>query len=142
MLTSETQNVERLAASSRGQVLLANAANDATPLDAFDIWQRLLRGEWSLNARFERDGRAYFIFAENEFGMSSRRALSRHELSAWLHAAAGSSNKLICYDMRLSPSAVVKCLSRARSKLGGKQQSSALQALLPVPVHALRRALL
>jgi DNA-binding CsgD family transcriptional regulator len=45
------------------------------------------------------------------------------------YSAMGRSNKLIAYELGLSPSTVAKHLERARQKLGGRWTLEALAAL-------------
>lgn len=109
-------------AALRGAVLAIERARGAlrtkAPAEAIDIWQGLVAGQWSLVDRFDRDGRRYLVARRNDPATGVHRLLTVREAQVVGYAALGHSNKLIGYELGLSPSAVAMHLARASAKLG------------------------
>lgn len=87
-------------------------------LDATRHWQALVAQRWSLVDQFDRDGRRYVVARPNEPNLPENQQLTRREAQVVAAAALGHSNKMIAYELSLSPSTVAACLRRASTKLG------------------------
>jgi len=83
------------------------------PEAATEMWTALVAGRWSLVDQFERGGRRYVVARRNEQGCT----------------ALGKSNKLIAYELGLSPSTVGSHLSSAMRKLGVASRIELMKAL-------------
>jgi DNA-binding NarL/FixJ family response regulator len=88
------------------------------PDEAVDVWRGLIAGRWSLVDHFDSDGRRYIVAHRNDPATPDPRALTERERQVAAYAALGQSNKLIAYELGLSPSTVGVLLARARAKLG------------------------
>jgi DNA-binding NarL/FixJ family response regulator len=80
-------------------------------------------GRWSLVDRFESDGRRFMVAHRNEPDVRDPRALSKRERQVVAFAATGHSNKLIGYELGVSPSSVAKHLGVAARKLGVRSRA-------------------
>jgi hypothetical protein len=87
------------------------------PDEALQIWRGLVAGQWSLVDWFDTDGRRYVIAHENAPIAPDPRALTERERQVAGFAALGHSNKLIAYELGLSPSTVGVLLARAKKKV-------------------------
>ena len=88
------------------------------PHDALEMWQALVAGRWSIVDRFDRDGRRFLVAHENPVKTIGPRALSKREREVTTLAAMGHSNKLIAYELGLSPDSIGAYLQTAIRKLG------------------------
>jgi DNA-binding CsgD family transcriptional regulator len=87
------------------------------PDEAIELWRGLVCGRWSLVDRFERDGRRYLVAHRNDPEVADPRTLTPRERQIVGYAALGQSNKLIAYELGLSPSTVGVVLAGAAKKL-------------------------
>jgi Bacterial regulatory proteins, luxR family len=87
------------------------------PREAVEVWRGLVSGLWSLVDHFDTDGRRYLIAHRNEPTTPDPRALTERERQIVAYADLGQPNKLIAYQLGLSPSTVAVHLARAREKL-------------------------
>jgi DNA-binding CsgD family transcriptional regulator len=87
------------------------------PDEAVEIWRGLVAGRWSLVDHFEAGGRRYVIAHRNEASVSDPRGLTERERQIYGYAQLGASNKVIGYELGLSPSTVAVHLARAREKV-------------------------
>jgi DNA-binding CsgD family transcriptional regulator len=103
----------------------------ADPDEAVTLWRALVSGQWSLVDHFDHDGRRYVVAHRNQMLDARPRllALSERERQAAVLAALGHGNKLIAYDLGISPAAVAIYLSRAAAKLGASSRVSLIQIL-------------
>jgi DNA-binding NarL/FixJ family response regulator len=85
--------------------------------EAVEIWRGLVAGRWSLIDHFDSDGRRYLVAHRNDPATSDPRALTDRERQVLGYADLGRSNKMIAYELGLSPSTVAVLLGRAREKL-------------------------
>jgi DNA-binding CsgD family transcriptional regulator len=85
---------------------------------ALEAWTALVAGRWSLVDCFDRDGRRYFVGVPNAPALHDPRALSERERQVLAFAALGHSNKLIAYELGISPSRVGTTISTIQRKLG------------------------
>ncbi len=90
------------------------------PDAAVDRWRALVSGRWSLVDHFESDGKRYVLARRNDVKLGGTEALSERERQAIGFAALGHNNKLIAYEMGISPSTVSVLLLRGARKLGSK----------------------
>lgn len=97
------------------------------PDEAIEIWRGLTLGRWSLVNHFERDGRRYVVAHRNAPEAKDPRALTRRERQVVGFAALGQGNKLIAYELGLSPSTVGVLMARAARKLGARSRAELLQ---------------
>jgi DNA-binding NarL/FixJ family response regulator len=88
------------------------------PDEAVEVWRGLIAGRWSLVDHYDSDGRRYIVAHRNDPATPDPRALTERERQVVAYAALGQSNKLIAYELGLSPSTVGVLLARARAKLG------------------------
>jgi DNA-binding CsgD family transcriptional regulator len=88
------------------------------PDEAVSLWRALVAGQWSLVEHFDTDGKRYLLARRNEGPKSNLATLSLLERQALALAALGHTNKLIAYQLGLTPSAVAMRLSRVAKKLG------------------------
>lgn len=86
--------------------------------EALELWRVLVRGEWSLVDRFERDGRRYLVAHRNAPNLRDPRGLKPRERQVVALTALGHSLKLIAYELGLSTSRVWTIRARAMRKLG------------------------
>ncbi len=101
------------------------------PEQALATWRGLVAGRWSLVDRFDSDGRRYLVARPNEPDAPDPRALTPRERQVAGFAALGQSNKLIAYELGISPSTVGVLLARAAKKLGVKSRGAFATALGP-----------
>jgi DNA-binding NarL/FixJ family response regulator len=81
------------------------------------VWRGLVAGRWSLVEQVDTDGRRYLIAHRNDPTTPDLRALTSRERQVVGYADLGHSNKLIAYELGLSPSTVGVQLKRGRAKL-------------------------
>jgi DNA-binding CsgD family transcriptional regulator len=86
--------------------------------EAIELWRAVSSGSWSLVDHFESDGRRYIVARRNAPGANGARALTAREREVAWQAAQGHANKLIGYELGISPSSVATHLRRASEKLG------------------------
>lgn len=87
------------------------------PSEAVEIWRGLVAGRWSLVDRFDSDGRRFLVAHRNDPRARDPRGLTERERQVLGYAELGRSNKLIAYELGLSPSTVGVILKNARVKL-------------------------
>jgi DNA-binding CsgD family transcriptional regulator len=99
--------------------------------NGLELWHALVAGRWSLLDRFESDGRRYLVARRNDDDVRDPRGLTSRERQIAARAALGHSNKLIAYELGVSPSTVATFLTRALKKLGCATRAE-LRSALPV----------
>jgi DNA-binding CsgD family transcriptional regulator len=97
------------------------------PEEAVEVWEGLVSGRWSLVERFDRDGRRYLLAHRNEPAAPDLRGLTTGERQVLSYAALGHANKLIAYDLGLSPGAVSRRLASAARKLGARTRAELME---------------
>jgi DNA-binding CsgD family transcriptional regulator len=90
----------------------------AQPDEALQMWRGLVSGRWSLVDTFDSDGRRYWVAHPNEPRATDPRQLTERERRVATFAAMGHSQKLIGYELGLSPATVSRELKSALRKLG------------------------
>jgi len=88
------------------------------PERAVEEWKGLVAGRWTLLDHFESDGRRYVLARRNEPGGSPLDKLTARERQVLGYLALGHSQKLIAYELGISPSTVGALVWRAARKLG------------------------
>ena len=96
----------------------ARGSMRSDPHDALEVWQGLVEGEYSLVDHFDSDGRRLVLLKPNAPGAVRSHRLSKRERQVVTEAGKGFPNKLIAYNLGLSPSSVSTLLARSMSKLG------------------------
>jgi DNA-binding CsgD family transcriptional regulator len=85
--------------------------------EALALWPALLEGRYSLVDRFESDGKHFVIVHKNEPHAPGSPSLTDRERQVVALAALGRTNKLIAYELGLTPATVAMHLGRAMVKL-------------------------
>ena len=94
------------------------------PERAVAEWKGLIAARWTLVDHFESDGRRYLLARRNDVAARDRfEALTARERQALAFAALGHTNKMIAYEMGISPATVGVLLHRAAVKLGTRSRS-------------------
>ena len=110
---------DRLSTAARAMDRARGPLRRRDPDEAVEIWRGLVAGRWSLIDHFDSDGRRYLVAHRNDPTTSDPRALTERERQVLGYADLGRSNKMIAYELGLSPSTVAVLLGRARAKLNG-----------------------
>jgi DNA-binding NarL/FixJ family response regulator len=118
---SPAQGADVRAALTDGAVRIDRARGSLRrrdPEEAVEIWRALVAGRWSLVDHFDHDGRRFLLARRNEPSGGTLAGLTAQEHEVLALAALGHTNKLIAYQLGLSPSAVAMRLSRVARTLG------------------------
>ena len=89
----------------------------------------LVSARWSLVDHFESDGKRYLLARRNDAEVRGAEVLTLRERQAAGYAALGHSNKLIAYEMGVSPSTVGVLLHRAARKLDAQTRDELIAKL-------------
>jgi DNA-binding CsgD family transcriptional regulator len=100
----------------------------ADDFTATEMWHALVAGRWTLVDWVDRDGRRFYIARQNDPHMAKHHALSMRERQVIGYAVLGHSNKLIAYELGVSPSTVANHLATAAAKLGIRSRAALVQA--------------
>lgn len=76
------------------------------PDKAIAIWHGLVHGRWTLIDHQDTDGKRFLLARKNDPAVPDPRALAARERQVLAFAALGHSNKMIAYELGLSPSTV------------------------------------
>ncbi len=101
----------------------------ADPEEALAIWQGLVEGRWSLIDHVDSDGRRFVLARRNDPDTPDLRGLTLRERQVVSYVALGHANKVIAYELGLTPSTVAEHLARARRKLGLRSLSALRDAV-------------
>ncbi len=104
--------------------------------EALEGWTPLVTGRWSLVDRFDRDGRRFVVAHVNADHQLDPRALSPRERRVASRLVRGDSQKVIAYELGVSPSTVGNHVANIGRKLGTSSQwetTSLLTTLLQHP---------
>jgi len=100
------------------------------PDAALADWEALVEGRWSLIASFDTDGRRFLIARRNEpCGLPPGAVLSLRERQVAGYLLLGHSQKIIAYELGLSPGTVSTLAARLRAKLGARSPGDLLRTL-------------
>lgn len=100
---------------------LSTRSGSMSPVEILEHWRALVLGRYSVVEVFDSDGKRFVVARPNvPRGRAADRAptLTEGERAVLAFFAAGASNKLIAYDLGLSPSTVSARLASAATKLG------------------------
>ena len=95
---------------------------------ATELWHALVAGRWTLVDWVDRDGRRFYVARQNDPHVAKHHALSMRERQVIGYAVLGHSNKLIAYELGVSPSTVANHLATAAAKLGIRSRAALVQA--------------
>ncbi len=98
----------------------------ASPEDAVEEWRGLVAARWSLLEHFAQGGRRYLIARRNDPDAAGPEALTRRERQVVGYVALGHSNKLVAYELGISPSTVGVLLLRAARKFGVRTRAEVI----------------
>ena len=93
------------------------------PDAAVSAWRGLVEARWSLLDQFEAGGKRYIVARANEAASQTVGQLSAREQQVVAFVALGHANKVIAYELGLSPSTVAVLITRASRKLGVKSRA-------------------
>jgi DNA-binding CsgD family transcriptional regulator len=91
-------------------------------------WRGLIAARWSLTDHVESDGRRYLLARRNDASAGGASALTERERQAVGYASLGHHNKLIAYEMGVSPATVAVLLQQAAQKLGVETRDELIAA--------------
>lgn len=93
-------------------------------VEALALWRALVAGRWSLVDHFDSDGKRFLVARPNEPSPAAvLEALTPREAQVLAYARMGHSNKLIAYELGLSPAAISEHLHLAMLKLAIRDPS-------------------
>jgi DNA-binding CsgD family transcriptional regulator len=111
-------------AALRAQVLrVERARRTEDEDDALGLWRGMVDGQWSLVDEFDSDGKRFFVARENLRELIAPRALTAREGQTLALLCEGKSNKLIAYELGLSPATVSMIVRSILEKLGVKHRA-------------------
>ncbi len=113
---TDTKSVRSLERAAR--VLTRARSQSLSENEAVQTWHALWSGRWTLVDREERDGRCYLVAKRNEPQVSEPRALSLRERQVLSYIQMGHAQKLIAFELGLTPSTVAGHLASGMRKLG------------------------
>jgi DNA-binding CsgD family transcriptional regulator len=106
-----------------GARAMVDAQRSADVPSGLEAWRALVDGRFSLVDQFDHDGKRYVVAFRNDPAPPSLHAsLTDREAQVLGYLAQGHANKLIGYELGLSPSTVAMHLSNASAKLGAKSR--------------------
>jgi DNA-binding CsgD family transcriptional regulator len=98
------------------------------PVEAVTLWRSLIGGQWSIVDHIDSDGRRYLLARRNAPRTPSWGEASERERQVLAYAGAGHTNKMIGYELGLSPSTVSSHLASAARRLGFKSRLDLVRA--------------
>lgn len=100
---------------------MRHARGRETRLDpdaSVNAWRALVDGHWSVIDHTDVDGKRFIVARRNEPLDRSRNAIHDTSRQVLELTAAGYSNKLVAYELGISPAAVTSHLHRGLKRLG------------------------
>jgi len=120
-LLHATRSAERQKESLIDAVLRTEKARGAlrrrAPEEATRIWRALVAGEYTLVESVERDGKRLLLARRNAPGVRGLSALTASEAACAYFTALGQPQKLIAYELGVTPSAAARLTRAAIGKL-------------------------
>lgn len=101
---------------------------------ALETWTALVSGRWTLLDHFDTDGRRFLVARKNPPDLMAPIALDPRERMVASAVALGHPQKLVCYELGLTPVTVSRTLRSALGKLGlrsAAELASVLGAFVP-----------
>jgi len=109
----------------------------AAPETAVAIWHGLVDGRWTLIDHCESDGKRYLLARRNDPTVADPRSLGERERQVLAFVALGHSNKLIAYELGLTPSTIAGHIHSILAKLKLQSRRDLIQMFgtqrAPVP---------
>lgn len=105
----------------------ASALRRSDPAEAVAAWRALVAGRWSLVDHFDHDGRHFLVARRNDPDTGALGALTLRERQVVGYACLGHPNKLIAYELGLSPSSIATYLARAAAKVGADSRPALIR---------------
>ncbi|MEO8877525.1 MAG: helix-turn-helix transcriptional regulator [Polyangiaceae bacterium] len=96
------------------------------PAEALGGWTALAGARWTMLDHFDHDGRHYLLACANDPKIPRPELLSLRERQCLAYAALGHKNKLIAYELGITPSTVGVLLLRAAKKLSAVSRGDAI----------------
>lgn len=96
---------------------------------ARDLWEGVLRGEWTIVDHADRGGRRLFVVRRNRREADSADGLTKREQEVVSYAAGGHSLKFISYELGVSVSTISTHLKHALFKLRLRDRAELARAL-------------
>jgi DNA-binding CsgD family transcriptional regulator len=87
------------------------------PDKAVAIWHGLVHGRWTLIDHHDSDGKRFLLARKNDPAARDPRALALRERQVLAFASLGHSNKMIAYELGLTPSTVAGHLRSVLNKM-------------------------
>jgi DNA-binding NarL/FixJ family response regulator len=99
-------------------------------------WKGLVDATWTLVHHFEADGKRYLVAQRNDVSTPAISRLTERERQVVAFASLGHSNKLIAYELGISPSTVAVFLHHAARKLLVRSRQALIALCRPLLDHA------
>jgi DNA-binding CsgD family transcriptional regulator len=109
------------------QLRLQGLADDERRASAGEASWSLESERWTVVVAYEHEGKRFVVARSNDVRLRRPAALSRRERQAVGCALLGNSNKVIAYELGISPSTVGVLLHRAARKLGSHTRVDLIQ---------------
>lgn len=97
------------------------------PEKSLAIRKALVAGRWSLIDQIEQNGERYIVARQNEPTAPGPALLSKREKEIVGYVQLGHHDKLIAYELGITPSTVRVLLGRAKAKLGVRSRKELLE---------------
>jgi DNA-binding NarL/FixJ family response regulator len=98
--------------------------------------RELVRGDWELKHRFDRDGRRFFVWQRNDTSEVERKGLTEREKVVLTRVARGLGDRAVSLELGCSTSTVATHRLRAMAKLGIASRTLLAQVLSGVSLEA------
>lgn len=96
-----------------------------------DAWTALLAGRYSLVRRFDSDGRRWIVAYRNRPDVRDPRGLTPQEMNVARLVGFGHADKLVAYELGISPGTVSALLARVLRKLRVKNRTELASVMIP-----------
>ena len=128
---AQSRDAQReLRAAAEAIAWARSRAGREQPEKALGQWKGMVSGRWSLVDRFERDGKRYVLARQNPPVTTGEVSLSSREQQVLALARMGHSNKVIAYELGISPRTVEVYRANVMSKTGAHGLSELVRIAL------------